>query len=135
MLLYDGLCGFCNETVQFALRHDRRGTMRFAPLQGDTARAILSRYPELDGIDSLVLVERDPETGEERVSTRSTGVLRVLHHLGGPWRVIATIYRYLIPRPVRDWGYDRFAQLRYRLFGRYETCPLPSAEQRARFLD
>lgn len=95
----------------------------------------MARHPHLAGMDSLVLVEHDPRTGEERVSTRSTGVLRVLQLMGGPWRVLGTVYRYLVPRPVRDWGYDTVARVRYRIFGRYETCPLPSVEQRRRFLD
>ena len=58
VLLYDGLCGFCDGTVQFILKHDRRGLLRFATLQGDFARGVIDRHPELGGIDSLVLVDR-----------------------------------------------------------------------------
>src|SRR6185436_14356621 len=57
VLLYDGLCGFCNGTVQFVLARDRRGVMRFATLQGEFARGIVARHPELAGVDSLILVE------------------------------------------------------------------------------
>ena len=65
VLLYDGLCGFCDGTVQFILRHDRRGTMQFATLQGEMGQRVLARTPALAGVDSLVLVEG------ERVHIRS----------------------------------------------------------------
>ena len=139
MLLYDGFCGFCNGTVRFILARDRAGTMRFAPLDGDFARAVLARHPALAGVDSLVLVEREErgegtgESGAERVSVRSEAVLRIAEYLGGGW-VIAAVLR-VVPRPLRDWGYDLFARVRYRLFGRLPTCPVPPLAVRARFLD
>lgn len=133
VLLYDGLCGFCDWTVQFVLRRDRRGSMRFATLQGEFARQVIARHPELAGVDSLILVERDSATGQERVSARSIGALRVARYLGGAWRLTQVLY--VLPRFLRDWAYDVFARHRYRVFGRYDTCPLPSPEHRARFLD
>ena len=131
ILLYDGLCGFCNGTVQFILKRDRSGVMKFAPLQGPTARAVLERHPEVRGVDSLVLVERDLE-GRELVAVRSEAVIRITRYLGGVW-TIAAIGR-VVPRPLRDWGYALFARWRYRLFGRYDACPVPLAGVRARFL-
>jgi predicted DCC family thiol-disulfide oxidoreductase YuxK len=131
VLLYDGLCAFCNRTVQFVLRRDRRRAIRFAPLQGDFARDVLARHPELGGVDSLVLVEHDA-SGTERVSTRSEAALRVARHLDGLWR--ASVVMRIIPRAVRDWAYDLFARFRYRVFGRYDRCPVPGPEQRDRFL-
>ena len=74
VLLYDGVCGFCNGMVQFVLPRDRTGRLRFAPLQGDFARDVLTRHPELAGVDSLILVEAD-DTDRERVSVRSESVL------------------------------------------------------------
>ncbi len=58
VLLYDGLCGFCDKSIQLILRHDRRKTLRFAPLQSSYAKAIIGRHPELQNIDSVILVER-----------------------------------------------------------------------------
>lgn len=133
VLLYDGLCGFCDWTVQFVLRHDRRGAMQFATLQGEFARQVIARHPELAGVDSLVLVEQDRVTGEELVFARSTGALRVARYLGGGWRLAGAFY--VIPRFLRDRAYDLFARYRYRVFGRYDTCPVPSTAHRARFLD
>ena len=131
ILLYDGLCGFCDGTVQFILRRDPSGAMKFAPLQGATARAVLERNPEVRGVDSFILVERDLE-GHELVTVRSEAVSRITRYLGGVW-TIAAIGR-VIPRPLRDWAYSLFAHWRYRLFGRYDACPVPAARVRARFL-
>jgi predicted DCC family thiol-disulfide oxidoreductase YuxK len=131
VLLYDGVCGFCNRSVQTIIRHDRRGKMRFAALQSEYGKSVVSRHPELQNVDSLVLVERVNE--EEKVSTHSTGALRVAAYLGGPWKLF--LIAHVVPRPVRDVLYNLFARYRYRLFGKYESCPLPSPEIRSRFLD
>ena len=133
VLLYDGLCGFCDGTVQFILKHDRRGTLRFATLQGDFARDVIARHPEIDGVDSLVLVERDGPSGNERVYVRSDGAIRVARYLGGAWNLARAAA--IVPRFLRDSAYDGFARIRYRVFGRYDSCPIPSPEQRARFID
>jgi predicted DCC family thiol-disulfide oxidoreductase YuxK len=133
VLLYDGLCGFCDGTVQFILKHDRRGTLRFATLQGEFARGVIARHPELQGVDSLVLVEPADDSTSERVSVRSAGALRLARYLGGPWHIARAVA--IVPRFVRDWAYDGFARIRYRVFGRYDSCPIPSPAQRARFID
>jgi predicted DCC family thiol-disulfide oxidoreductase YuxK len=132
VLLYDGLCGFCDGTVQFILKHDRRGTLRFATLQGDFARDVIARHPELAGVDSLVLVECDG-VGQEKVYVRSDGALHVARYLGGAWHLARVIA--VVPRFLRDSAYDAFARIRYRVFGRYDSCPIPTPEQRARFID
>ena len=133
VLLYDGLCGFCNGTVRFILARDHAGAMRFAPLQGAFAREVLARHPELTGVDSLVLVEGRGAKGEERVAVRSEAALRIAGYLGGGWRVAAALR--VVPRALRDWCYDRFASVRYRLFGKFAACPVPAPDVRARFLD
>ncbi|PYS81698.1 MAG: thiol-disulfide oxidoreductase [Acidobacteria bacterium] len=132
VLLYDGVCGFCNKTVQMILERDRAGTMRFAALQSDYGRAIVERHAELRGVDSVVFVENSPEGGE-RVFVRSDAALRVLKYLGGAWKLLLAAR--VIPKPVRDFFYDLFARNRYRLFGKYESCRLPPPEVRSRFLD
>jgi predicted DCC family thiol-disulfide oxidoreductase YuxK len=132
VLLYDGLCGFCDHAVQFVLARDRHVRLRFAPLQGEFARGVRARHPELAQVDSLILVERDARTGQERVYVRSDGALRVAHHLGGAWRLTALLR--WVPRALRDLAYDGFARVRYRVFGRHDSCRLPAPAQRARFL-
>lgn len=130
VLLYDGLCGFCDGTVQFVLRRDPGGALRFAPLQGSTAAGILERHPGLRGVDSLVLVRN--EGGNETAAVRSEAVLGIASYLGGAWKLTA-VFR-IVPRPLRDWAYALFARFRYRLFGRYDSCPVPTPDVRSRFL-
>lgn len=133
VLLYDGLCGFCNRSVQTVLRHDGRGTMRFAALQSDYGRAVVERHPELEGVDSVILLETSPETGAERVRVRSDAALGVAAYLGGAWNLLRAAR--LIPRGARDFLYDLFARNRYRVFGKYDSCLLPPPEVRSRFID
>ncbi len=126
LLLFDGYCALCNGWVRFLLRVDSDGAMMFAPLSGDTGRRILQLHPEMAGVDSLVMVAGG------KISIRSTAVFAILSYLGWPWKALA-IFR-LIPRDIRDSLYDVVAFWRYRLFGRYDACPLAPANQRSRFL-
>lgn len=132
VLLYDGLCGFCNGVVQFILRHDRSGAMFFAPLQGTYARDVVAQHPELHRVDSMILVKRGIGARPEQFAVRSEAVLQIAEYLGGGWR--ATSVLRIVPAVLRDGAYDRFAGLRYRLFGRYAACAVPSADVMARFL-
>ena len=132
LVLYDGVCALCSRTVRFLLRVDRRRRLVFAPLQGATAAPILARHELGDGLDTLVLV-RHRGSDRERVEIRSGAALSVLALTGGPWRLLTALR--LVPRPLRDWLYDRVAANRYRWFGRYDTCRLPSPDERDRFLD
>ena len=131
VLLYDGVCGFCNQAVQTILKHDRRGVLRFAALQSGFGQGVLERHPELAGVDSVVFVERGP--GGERVHVRSAAALRVAAYLGGWWKLFLAAR--VVPAPVRDFFYDLVARYRYRFFGKYDACLLPPPEVRARFID
>ncbi len=132
VLLYDGVCGFCNQSVQTVLRYDKRGALRFAALQSDYGKAVIARRPELAGVDSVVFLEPEPDGGE-RIHVRSDAALRVMSYLGGAWKLF--LIARLIPRPLRDLLYDTFARNRYRFFGKYDSCLLPAPEVRSRFLD
>jgi predicted DCC family thiol-disulfide oxidoreductase YuxK len=131
IVFYDGLCGFCDASVQWILRRDRDQQFLFAPLQGDTAAALLARHPELPkGIDSIIVLERDG--GEEHVYLRSTAFFRILARLPRPWRGLAALR--VLPRFLTDLGYRFMAWIRYRIWGRRESCRVPSPAERARFL-
>ncbi|WP_395309159.1 DCC1-like thiol-disulfide oxidoreductase family protein [Mycobacterium sp. AMU20-3851] len=132
ILLYDGVCGVCNGAVRSILRFDRRGTLRFAALDSAVARDIIGRHPHLEGLDSVVFV-RNPDQQNETVSTKSAALLEVADYLGGYWR-LARAAR-VIPAIVRDRLYAAFAAVRYRVGGKYDTCPIPAPEVRSRFLD
>ncbi|HEV2290294.1 MAG TPA: DCC1-like thiol-disulfide oxidoreductase family protein [Gemmatimonadales bacterium] len=128
LLLYDAACGFCTRQVQFLLRHDKRGTLRFAPLGGVTARGVLERHPELEGVDSMVWVESG--AAGERAAVRSDAALHAARHLGGLWR--CATFGYIIPRHWRDTVYDLIARHRHRFGG--PTCAVPGPEDAGRFL-
>lgn len=130
--MYDGWCALCNGAVRFILRYDRRRTLRFAPLQGTTARAFLLCHPHLSTVDSLIIIETD-DSGSETIFLRSDGLLRIAAYLGGPWSFLR--FTRIIPRVLRDAVYGLIAAARYRFFGRYDSCPLPPPEYRSRFLD
>jgi predicted DCC family thiol-disulfide oxidoreductase YuxK len=130
VLLYDGSCGFCAESVQVVLKHDRRGTVQFAPLQGEFAAGLLARHPELGSIDSMVWIE--PSAGSERVLVRSAAALRVARYLGGIWSVL--LLGYLLPGSVRDRLYDFIARHRHHIMGTRESCLVVPPERRSRFL-
>ncbi len=132
VLLYDGLCGFCDRTVQFVLARDRAGTMRFAALQSAFAEDVIARHPEIRDVDSLILVR--PDGSGETVLVKWRAVTALLHYLGGAWKGISILMR-LIPPFIGDAAYTAFARIRYRIFGRYDACPIPSPGQRARFID
>jgi predicted DCC family thiol-disulfide oxidoreductase YuxK len=131
-MLYDGLCGLCNRSVRLILDHDRRGTARFAALQSDYGQAVRARHPSLEKVDSVVVLETLPD-GSERVRTRSDAALRIASYLGGFWKLFLVFK--IVPRPLRDFLYDLIARYRYQMFGKYDTCMLPSPDVRSRFLD
>ena len=134
ILFYDGVCGLCNSLVQFLLRHDKHGRLRFASLQSDFAAKVLRRRGfDPKDLDTLHVVE-NYEQPDERVLQRSNAILRAGRELGGLWSVLAAGAK-IVPRPLRDAAYRFVAQNRYRVFGKYETCMLPDPNQRSRFLD
>jgi len=135
LLLYDGTCGFCAESVQFVLKHDRRRrTLRFSSLQGPTALDIRARHPELDVVDSVIWFEPGDNAQPEMVLTKSSAVLRVLRYLGGVWRPLGVLAA-IVPRALRDAVYDLVARHRHRLVRGGPACVVPTPEERNRFLD
>lgn len=132
LLLYDGVCGLCNRLTQFVLSHDSRGIFVFASLQSATGQTILRRFGrDPADLDTVYLVSHYRTTAS--LTTKSTAILEVAGGLGWPWRLFTALL--LLPIPIRDWIYDRVANNRYRMFGRYDTCRIPTAEERSRFID
>jgi predicted DCC family thiol-disulfide oxidoreductase YuxK len=138
ILLYDGVCGLCNRLVQFVLRRDPAGVFRFAALQSPLAGRILARHGvDARDLDTLYVVV-NAEQSDEILLPRSDAVIFILRGLRGAtrafWRTTGFLLQ-LVPRAIRDWGYGVVARRRYRIFGRYDSCPLPSESTRSRFLD
>ena len=115
------------------LRHDRRGTLRFAALQGAYGAEVRSRHPELAGIDSMVWVEPATPGNPERLWVRSGAALQVVRYLGGLWHVARAAG--VLPRPLLDSAYDLIARHRHHLPGAHDRCLVPPPEIRPRFLE
>lgn len=127
IIVFDAECVLCSANAQFVLRYDTRGRFRLASMQGEVGAALYRRF----GIDpadpeTMILVEGDS------VLRDSDAVLAIYAGLGWPWRAM-TAFR-LVPRVVRDFAYRLVARNRYRMFGRRETCWMPSPDQAKRFL-
>ena len=133
VVFFDGVCGLCNCLVEFVLSRDRRGAIRFAPLQGETAKEVLSGEWQVvsDGQKPITTIVWLDSSSREFI--RSAAAIRVLWRLGGVWWLIGWLL-WLIPLPLRDLGYRMIAASRYRLFGKKETCRMPTPAERERFL-
>lgn len=128
IVVFDAQCLVCSGWVRFLLRHDRRGVLRFASMQGATGRALLTQAGlRVDGLQTLLLVDGT------RSWQHTAAILRVLHALGWPWRLAWAAW--LVPAPLRDAAYRWLARNRYRFFGRSEQRMLVPPTQAARFLD
>lgn len=125
IVLFDGVCNLCNSTVDLLIRIDRKNCLQFGSLQGEAARKLIGNLADLDSI--VVVVDRS-------IFRESDAIIQIGLSLGGIFRILAMIFR-LIPRPVRDLFYRGVAIRRYRLFGRRNTCRVPSESERKRFID
>jgi len=133
LVLYDGVCGLCDHFVQFLLRIDRRNLLTFAALQGAIGTEILKRHGREADALSTVLVVPDYPSSESVLLDRSDAALFAIASAGGFYRS-AGLFR-VVPRFIRDAVYDLVARWRYRIFGRFDSCPIPRPETRAKFLD
>jgi len=134
IVFYDGICGLCNRLVQFLLKRDRHDRLRFASLQSDFASRVLSRHGiDPKDLDTVHVVEHYQQSNE-RVLDRSDAILRAGRELGGFWGASSAVGG-IVPRALRDLVYRLVATNRYRVFGKYDTCMLPDANQRSKFLD
>jgi len=133
LVLYDGVCGLCDHFVQFLLRIDSHDRLRFAALQGPIGTKILEEAGRGATALSTVIVVADHGTAAQRLLDRSDAALFAIASAGGPYRGAAALR--LVPRFIRDAAYDLIARWRYRIFGRFDACPVPGPATRAKFLD
>jgi len=127
VVLFDGICNLCSGSVQFAIARDPAATLRFAAIQSPLGQDFLRRRGlPTDDFETFYLID------EGRIFEKSSAFLRMVAYLRWPWPVLRVMQ--VVPRPLRDWLYDRIARNRYRLFGQRETCLLPTPEIAGRFL-
>ena len=134
IILYDGVCGLCNRLVQFVLKHDSRDRFRFAALQSPFADSVLKGLGADPRDLDTVYVVLNRNQSNERLAARSEAIILILRELGGIWKPLSFPMR-LLPRWLRDWKYDLVARYRYRVFGKYDSCPLPQEKDKRKFLD
>jgi predicted DCC family thiol-disulfide oxidoreductase YuxK len=134
VVFYDGICGLCNGFVAFLLARDTRQRLRFAALQTPIARQILEPHGiDLSALNTIYVVA-GWQTPSERVLARSAAVLHAVRQLGGFWSLAAGLAS-VVPRPIANVAYDAIAHIRYRLFGKYDRCPIPPPGWQRSFLD
>ncbi|WP_323843916.1 thiol-disulfide oxidoreductase DCC family protein [Microbulbifer magnicolonia] len=132
IILFDSLCNLCNGWSRFVLKRDTHSRFTICRVQSPAGQKLLERLGlPLDTYETVILLEH--RNGDYRDFHKSDAALRIAAQLSGPWRHLAVL-RY-IPRPLRDLIYDAVARNRYRLFGRRDTCRLPSEVEQHRFLE
>lgn len=125
VIFFDGVCGLCNGFVDFVIAADKKNKFLFSPLQSEFAQAELPKNMTQD-LTSVVLLKNG------KSFSKSEAVLEVLNDLGGIWKL--SVLGKILPTTVSNKVYDLVAQNRYKLFGKKETCRLPSAEERKKFI-
>ncbi len=127
LILFDGICNFCNNAVNFVIKRDKTALIQFAPLQSDKATLYLQQFNlPIDQNNTFVFIEAT------KAYTQSTAVLKVCRHLKGLWPICYVFI--IVPKFIRDGVYNWVAKNRYKWFGQREECMLPTPEISKRFL-
>jgi predicted DCC family thiol-disulfide oxidoreductase YuxK len=128
VILFDGVCNYCNGMVNFLIRHDLKKILRFAALQSKAGQEFLQQYQlPTTAFDTFILIEQG------KVYKRSSAALRLYNKL--PWYWKWTQVFWIVPRFLRDAVYNLIARNRYKWFGKKEECMIPKEEVRSLFLD
>ena len=127
IILFDGVCNFCNRTVNIILKYDQDAHFQFAPSQSTAGINMLQQY-KLDqkASASVILIDN------EKVYTKTDAVIQIANRLSG-WPSLFRLLKF-IPKSIRNFGYDLIAKNRYTLFGKRDQCMIPAASARNRFL-
>ena len=127
IILFDGICNFCNGMVNFAIRHDKKKRLLFAPLQSEAGQKLLREYNlSQEKFESFILIENG------KVYFKSTAALRVVSYFPWYWQELQILR--IIPPFMRNAIYDFIASNRYKWFGKKVECMIPTPEVRDRFL-
>lgn len=128
IILFDGVCNFCNYWVNFIIEHDEKDIFRFASLQSDFAKSYLNKFGySTKNFDTFILIESDVHF------IKSTAALKIAKQLKG-WTKLFSVF-IIIPSFLRDPFYNIIAKHRYKIFGRKESCRIPAPEEKAKFLE
>lgn len=126
IVLFDGECQFCNQSVQFIMKRDPNALFSFASLQSEIGQNLLKQYKVPYHMDTIVLIDSN------QAYVQSTAALRICKNLQGMWKLFYVAL--IIPKPLRNYVYNLIANNRYKWIARTKSCKLPSKEERKRFL-
>jgi predicted DCC family thiol-disulfide oxidoreductase YuxK len=127
IVLFDGVCNYCNAMVNFAIRNDKKAIIKFAPLQSEAGRMLKEKYQINPGIDSVILIDNG------KVYTYSDAAIRITKYLRWPSKALYAFN--IVPEFIRQPFYKWVARNRYKWFGKKESCMIPDATVKARFLE
>jgi predicted DCC family thiol-disulfide oxidoreductase YuxK len=127
IVLFDGVCNYCNAMVNFVICNDKKAIFKFAPLQSDAGKQLKEKYKITREIDSVIFIEN------EKVYTYSDAAIRIAKHLGWPAKIFYGLL--IVPKFIRQPVYKWIARNRYKWFGKKEACMVPTKDTRARFLE
>jgi len=124
IVFFDGVCGLCNQTVDWLIRKDKKNKLIFSPLQGNLAKKYIGNS-QLNELNTIIYFHKGKKY------TKSTAVLKIMSTLGGVWSIVSILF--VFPLFIRDCVYELVSKNRYVWFGKKETCRIPSPEERAKF--
>jgi predicted DCC family thiol-disulfide oxidoreductase YuxK len=128
IILFDGICNFCNRSINIILKHDKGNYFKFAASQSNAGINLIQKFNlNKTSAASVILIDHD------KVYTKTDAVIQIATYLNGWPRLFSSVK--FIPKPIRDFAYDWIAQNRYALFGKRETCRIPEESIRHRFLE
>lgn len=127
IILFDGVCNFCNGSVNFLIRRDPNGIFKYAPLQSKIGQKIISKYNIAEEIDSIILLK------ENNIYIKSDAVIEIIKQLSWNWQIL--LFVKVFPRKIRDVIYDLIANNRYKWFGKRDYCMIPDENLKSRFLE
>lgn len=127
IILFDGVCNLCNGSVVFIIKRDKKDVFRFAAIQSDEGQELIQKQKiDTTKVDSIILIDG------KRYFSKSTAALKIARHLCGGYPLL---YGFMIlPRFFRNWVYDIIARNRYKWFGKKESCMIPTADLKAKFI-
>ncbi|MDR9400492.1 MAG: thiol-disulfide oxidoreductase DCC family protein [Psychroflexus sp.] len=129
IVLFDGICNFCNDSVQRIIKNDQKDRFRFASLQSEIGQELTrERGIDTSQVDSIILI--DPGNA---YYIKSTAALEIAKRMDGLYPMLQLFL--ILPASVRDWGYDYIAKNRYKWFGKRDECKIPTPDEKAKFIE
>lgn len=129
LILFDGVCNLCNDSVQYVIKHDKSNIFMFTALQSDVGKQVIEKY-NIDTLETDSILLYNPEKG---IDYKSTAALKIAAKLGFPRSLMGVFF--VIPPFIRNWVYDYIAKNRYKWYGKKEACMIPTPELKSKFLE